>query len=364
MVLKLYRMIRRRKVSPGFFPVLAAAAILVLGSGDMETVLRTVASIVTASASDSSTAQTAPDAAGTGGVESSVDQDAVVPTAYVPASTPLDAEPIEVGTIDINSKAPYVAAPRDMSGLAGPLQQLIASSGASVGVTVIELAGADPTVWSVNGGGVFTAASTYKLAALMLEAQNIAAGKTDPNGAVCYQDVDYEDGWFADYAVGECFTRNELARRAGMYSDNTAGHMLVRDIGGAGVLDAWAASLGATSSAFFVGNTTTSADLAALWRAEAQGNLGGAAAQQWLYPFLTNTRTESGVPAGVAGVTVVHKTGTLDLVDNDASLVTSGPAGAYILVVMTDGLGGQQGWQLIAGISANVSQFETARAAS
>jgi hypothetical protein len=59
----------------------------------------------------------------------------------------------------------------------------------------------------------------------------------------------------------------------------------------------------------------------------------------------------------------VHKTGTIDLVDNDAALVTAGPDGAYIVVVMTDGLGGSEGWQLIAGISASVSQFETARAA-
>jgi hypothetical protein len=77
--------------------------------------------------------------------------------------------------------------------------------------------------------------------------------------------------------------------------------------------------------------------------------------------MLTGTRTESGVPAGVAGVTVVHKTGTIDLVDNDAALVTSGPDGAYVLVVMTDGLGDAAGWQLIAQISAAVWQFEISR---
>jgi beta-lactamase class A len=293
----------------------------------------------------------------------------VVNAVYIPASTPETAQIqtdmglMEVGTIDIYPRPPIELAPRDMSGLATSVQQLIASSGASVGVTVVELGGFDPSVLSVNGGEVFTAASTYKLAALMLEAQNIAAGTTDPNGVVCYQESDYEDGWFADYADGMCYTRNELALRAGTYSDNTAGHMLVRDVGGAGVLNAWAASHGATSSNFFDGNTTTSADLAALWLAEVQGNLGGEAAQAWLYPFLMNTRTERGVPAGTAGVAVVHKTGTIDLVDNDAALVTAGPDGAYIVVVMTDGLGGSEGWQLIAGISASVSQFETARAA-
>jgi beta-lactamase class A len=251
--------------------------------------------------------------------------------------------------------------PRGVGGLAISIQQLIAVSGASAGVTVVELGGTNPVVWSVNAESVFTAASTYKLAALMLEAQSIAAGKVDPNGYVCYQEDDYESGWFDDYEEGACFTRNELAIRAGKYSDNTAGHMLVRDVGGGEALNAWVASIGATSSNFFDGNTTTSADLAFLWAAEAKGDLGGAAAQAWLYPLLTNTRTESGVPAGVSGATVVHKTGTIDLVDNDAALVTSSASGPYVLVVMTDGLGGADGWQLIANISTIVWRFEAAR---
>jgi beta-lactamase class A len=266
-----------------------------------------------------------------------------------------------IGPSGAATLSPIPSVARVVTQLTIAVDALVASSGGSAGVTLIELGGTDPVSWSSNGGEVFTAASTYKLAALMLEAENIAAGKTDPNGTVCFEPADYERGWFDDYAVGVCFTRNELAIRAGIYSDNTAGHMLVRDVGGAAELNAWAASIGATGSQFFDPNTTTPADLAALWNAEAQGELGGAAAEAWLYPMLTGTRTESGVPAGVSGVTVVHKTGTIDLVENDAALVTSGPDGAYVLVVMTDGLGGTAGWQLIAGISATVWQFEAAR---
>ena len=252
---------------------------------------------------------------------------------------------------------------RDSSALVVALQQLAAASGASVSVTVVELGGSDPLSWSLDGGAVFTAASTYKLVALMMEAQNIASGATDPNGLVCYQDSDYEAGWFDDYAPGECFTRNELASRAGQQSDNTAGHMLVRDIGGVDALNAWAASAGTTDSAFSDPNTTTAADLAVLWTAEAKGSLGGASAQAWLYPLLTGTTTEAGVPAGISGSTVVHKTGAIDAVENDAALVTAGPDGAYVLVVMTDGLGGAAGWDLIAGMSAAVWQIESSRPA-
>jgi beta-lactamase class A len=252
---------------------------------------------------------------------------------------------------------------RSPMALTATIEPLVQASGGSVGIALIELGGSSPLTWDYNGTEVFTAASTYKLAALMLEAQNIASGATDPNGVVCYEDADYEPGWFDDYADGMCYTRSELARRAGLYSDNTAGHMLVRDVGGADVLNAWAAAAGAKDSVLFTDNTTSAADLAALWAAEAKGTLGGAAAQAWLYPLLTGTMTEAGIPAGVQGRSaVVHKTGTIDQVENDAALVRSGPNGAYVLVVMTDGLGGDAGWQLIASVASDTWSFEAARA--
>jgi len=99
-----------------------------------------------------------------------------------------------------------------------------------------------------------------------------------------------------------------------------------------------------------------------LHRREAR-SLGGSAAQAWLYPLLIGTATEAGIPAGVAsGNTVVHKTGSLDAVENDAALVKSGPKGDYVLTVMTDGLGGDAGWQLIASVSSTAWTFEAARA--
>jgi len=283
---------------------------------------------------------------------------ALVPVAALPAST-LSPSVLTVSAEHVaTTAASLVHSPIVLVARTGAI---VSASGATVGVTLIELGGSSPLVWSYGGGGVFTAASTYKLAALMMEAQNIAAGRTDPDGLVCYEDDDYESGWFDDYEVGACYTRNELAWRAGIRSDNTAGHMLVRDIGGSDALNAWAAANGATSSAFFVGNTTTSNDLASLWAAEAKGQLGGSAAQAWLYPLLTGTATEAGVPAGVGpSATVVHKTGILDQEVNDAALVQAGNK-TYVLTVMTDGLGGSDGWQLIASISAEIQQFEESR---
>jgi beta-lactamase class A len=300
----------------------------------------------------------------------------VVMVAFVPAGGDAEAHATRVlllqappeGTLAVTGTRQLVAAvdnvlTRSPMSLTAAVQPLIEASGGSVGVALIELGGSTPFTWSYDGRGLFTAASTYKLAVLMMEAQSIAGGTTAPDGLVCYQDADYEAGWFDDYADGECFTRTELARRAGLYSDNTAGHMLVRDVGGPDALNAWAASAGATESVFFTDNTTSAGDLATLWAAEARGALGGAAAQAWLYPALTGTATESGIPAGVGGRSaVVHKTGAIDQVENDAALVMTGPGGPYVLAVMTDGLGGAAGWQLIAGISAIVWNYEVARA--
>jgi beta-lactamase class A len=295
-----------------------------------------------------------------GKVSAATKRTPIPPTAAVPATAVSSATVLTTQFQHLAATAAGLT--HNPMALTAQLEQLSVGSGGTLGVTIVELTGANPLVWSYNGTEVFTAASTYKLVALMMEAQGIAAGTTDPNGLVCYIADDYEAGWFDDYSDGACFTRNDLAWRAGIKSDNTAGHMLVRDVGGSDALNAWAAAHGAKASALYVGNTTTSNDLAALWVAEARGELGGAAAQAWLYPLLTGTATEGGISSGVGGgTTVVHKTGTIDLVENDAALVTSGPDGAYVLTVMTDGIGGDGGWHLIASVSSSVWQFEAAR---
>jgi beta-lactamase class A len=139
--------------------------------------------------------------------------------------------------------------------------------------------------------------------------------------------------------------------------------MLVRDLGGSAGLNSYAAQHGATQSGFFDPNVTTSNDLAALWASEASGGSGGPAAQAWLYQLLTNTEWENGIPAGTPGSKVIHKTGAIYAVENDAGLVVNGPHGAYILVVLTDGAGGDLGTELIAQVARRVWLFEASRPA-
>ncbi len=245
--------------------------------------------------------------------------------------------------------------PRSFTALQAQVDDLIQSARAEGAVSLIEL-GAGQS-WSLNGTESFVAASTYKLPLLMEEAQDIAAGRAHQDDQLCYDPGDWEDGWFSDYEPGTCYSRSELDRRVGEYSDNTAAHILVRVDGGGDALNAYAAAHGATESEFWDPNVTTSSDLARLWQDEASGHAGGTAAQRYLYPLLTDTAYEDGIPAGVpAGTTVVHKIGIVDGDVHDAGLVLNGPHGAYVLAVCTEG----GGWSLIAGVARAVSQFEAA----
>src|SRR4029077_386838 len=169
-----------------------------------------------------------------------IDAHAATTSALRPATAAQTSIPVNL-TVAATEHLVLTAASlvsRNPISLTALVNDLVASSGGAAGVTLVELGGATPIAWSLNGTGVFTAASTYKLAALMMEAQNVASGTAEPNGVVCFEDADYEAGWYDDYSAGACFTRYELAWRAGQDSDNTAGHMLARGVGGAGARDA------------------------------------------------------------------------------------------------------------------------------
>jgi len=280
-------------------------------------------------------------------------------TAAAPAASAAPATPgatlvpfaPPAGTPSAATPAPA----RPFATLQAEVDDLLAAAGASGGVSLVELAGASPRSWADNGDQRFVAASTYKLPLLMEDAQDIAAGRASPNDQLCYDPDDWEDGYFSDYEPGDCFSRATLDQRAGTYSDNTAAHILVRYDGGTDALNAYARAHGTTESTFYDPNVTTSNDLARLWQDEAVGRAGGVRAQAYLYPLLTDTAYEEGIPAGTpAGTTVVHKIGILDAQVNDAALVESGPRGPYVLAICTEG----GGWPLVANISRAVAQFE------
>src|ERR1700730_9983754 len=240
--------------------------------------------------------------------------------------------------------------------LLNDLRLVAASTRAQVAVVVIDLRGSQTVRTELNGKRTFTAASMYKFPLLMANAERIAAGTMKSSDRLCFSPAQAEEGWFADYDPGECFTRQTLSARAGTYSDNTAGRMLIDNLGGSRALNAYARSRGATQSSFYFPNKTTASDLAALWTSEAQGQAGGQRAQQWLYPLLTKTAFEDGIPGGLPQSTrVVHKIGVIDTTVIDAGLVM-GPRGRYVVAIATDGIAGDAGWALVARLSKVVWQ--------
>ena len=270
------------------------------------------------------------------------------PVAVAPAAKP--APPVTT-----------ILAPSAADQLSADLQAIARTSGGRVGISLQELSGPRRTNLSVNGGLSFVAASTYKLPLLLAEAQQIASGQVHRSDVLCYAPGDAEDGWFMDYQAGSCFTRDELALRTGRYSDNTAAHILVRYLGGPDALNRYAKAIGMKNSALWIANTTTPDDLTEALVSEALGRLGGTAAQAWLYPILTRTTTEQGIPAGLpGGTTVVHKTGTLSETENDAAYVRNGRI-AYVLSVTVDGLDVGAARSVISLISARIWRYESSR---
>jgi beta-lactamase class A len=254
-----------------------------------------------------------------------------------------------------------VLSPTAADQLRADLSAIASRSGAQLGIDLEELSGPRRISMTINGGWSFYAASAYKLPLLMAEAQQIGAGQASPSDVLCYDSSDQEDGWFTDYDIGTCFSRQDLAIRAGRYSDNTAAHILVRYLGGPDALNAYARSFGMTSSALWLPNTTTPSDLSAAWVNEVLGRLGGAPAKQWLYPILTNTAFEQGIPAGLpGGVSAAHKVGTMYGVENDSAYVSNGKI-SYVLTVAVSGPDEATGWSIIAQVSQRIWQYESSR---
>jgi beta-lactamase class A len=254
-----------------------------------------------------------------------------------------------------------VITPSAFDQLQADLQTISAQSGAQVRISLQELSGPRRNSFSLNGNQSFYAASAYKAPLLMAEAQQIASGQAKGSDVLCFVPDDAEDGWFDDYDDGSCFTRDELTLRTGRYSDNTAAHILVRYLGGPDALNLYAKSIGMSASALWIPNTTTTDDLTAAWVNESLGRLGDATAQRWLYPLLTHTANEQGIPAGLPGTTtVVHKVGTMYGTENDSGYVVSGRI-SYVLSVSVGGMNETAGWSVIARVSARIWQYELTR---
>jgi len=167
-----------------------------------------------------------------------------------------------------------------------------------------------------------------------------------------YADVSLNAG---ELALCQSVALDEALRRMLSVSDNVAAHVLL-DRTGAGNVNAAIAGLGLGSSAFTSDGSlpTTAADMALLLEAIASRRAVGPEASDAMIGLLSTEAIDDRLPARLPpGTRVAHKTGSWSSATHDAGVVFS-PAGAYVIVVLTDFGFEPEARALIADISRAV----------
>lgn len=227
------------------------------------------------------------------------------------------------------------------------LQQRLASVQASYPVVnpslfILDLQNGDYA--NVGGGRAFPAASVIKLPILMAFFQDVDAGKVSlseklvmrpeliASGSGNMQDLAPWSSYSASYTVGKMIET----------SDNTATNMIIRRLGGAGVLNARFRSWGLQDTAIrnwlpdLSGTNTVSAqDLSMLLAKLARGNLLSAASQARAIAILKTCHTRTLLYPGIGpGGEIAHKTGDIGFAIGDAGIIFLPNGKQYIAAVM------------------------------
>lgn len=212
----------------------------------------------------------------------------------------------------------------------------------------------DPSVFMVDldsgdyadlrGGKAFPAASVIKLPILIAFFQDLDAGKVSlkeklvmrpeliASGSGYMQDLPAWSSYSALYTVGKMIET----------SDNTATNMIIRRLGGAGVLNRrfrswglqdttirnWLPDLSGT-------NTVSSQDLALTLTKLAKGNLLSASSRSKAIDILKSCKTRSLLVPGIGpGAQIAHKTGDIGFAIGDAGIIFMPNGRQYIAAVM------------------------------
>lgn len=234
----------------------------------------------------------------------------------------------------------------------------------------------------------FHAASTMKVPVLLELARRVDAGDMRWTDSITVENrfASIADGspYTLDPAddsdstmyalVGRNVAIRQLAERMVVRSSNLATNLLIGRLGAAAV-QARARTLGATAievrrgvednAAFRAGlnNTTSAADLAALFAAIADGRAAGPATLAEVRRILLAQEFNDAIPAGLpAGTPVAHKTGEITGIVHDAALVLPPARAPYVLVVLTRGFATRdEGAAAIRAVSALVWRAITDR---
>jgi beta-lactamase class A len=202
---------------------------------------------------------------------------------------------------------------------------------------------------SLNAHRTFEAASLTKLPVLVTLYRAAARGELDLEDeiSILASDVQaYGTGvlyrYPNKYPVGYTMTLRECARFMIKESDNTAWVMLNRYLG-RGYIESELDQIGATSTAYWVPNTTTPNDVLLMLKAIADPSYTTPKLSAEMLGFMTNTSFEDHLPQPLPKRTrVAHKIGFYGDTVSDAGIVFLDERGStdqdhYIIVVFSEG---------------------------
>ena len=211
---------------------------------------------------------------------------------------------------------------------------------------------------TLNADRRFVAASLSKLYALLTLYRSAAEGELSLDDEITMRASDvWAEGTGVLYArpVGSTMTLRECATFLIKESDNTAEVMLNRYLGEKEI-EAELRRVGASSTSYWVPNTTTPNDLMLVLRAISDPSHTNPKLSEEMLGIMTGTSFEDRLPEPLPeGARVAHKIGSWETIFSDAGIVfpdgASGPREGYYVVVFSEGATENAAREMIRDVS-------------
>jgi beta-lactamase class A len=211
---------------------------------------------------------------------------------------------------------------------------------------------------SLSADQRFVAASLSKLYALLTLYKAASRGELSLDDEITMRPSDvwaYGTGVLYRYPVGHTMTLRECAEFMIKESDNTAEVMLNRYLGEENI-EAELDRIGATSTAYWIPNTTTPNDVLLVLKKIADPSYTTPALSAEMLELMTNTSFEDRLPQPLPGGTrVAHKIGSYESTFSDAGIVfpegRGGTNQEYYIVIFSEGVPEAEARETIRDIS-------------
>jgi beta-lactamase class A len=213
--------------------------------------------------------------------------------------------------------------------------------------------------YGLNEDNVMPAASMMKvpIMAAVFKAIEENKIKLDETYKLDKSDIRTGSGPIEFMDPGTLLTIKKLMEEMGKKSDNTAPVVLTRLVGKAALVKA-IADLGMTNTSFEE-NTTTAADLGAMWKNLQQGKYLNAEDWEEMKSFLQDSIYEDRIPVGLPqGTQLVHKVGSDLNVWADTGIVFTTPP--FVLTILNKDVNLTTAKEIVPQLSKKIWEFESA----